>query len=224
NVHPVLVLQLGEGPRRAGISRSRSDGDAAGDGGGRAAADEEDVKTAVIVNPRSASGRTARRWPEVAAALEARLGAIETRFTKRPGHAIEIARELLAQGFDPIVAAGGDGTINEVANGFLENEEPVRPGARLGILPLGTGGDFRRSLGISREIPEAIEAIARGVSLPIDIGKAAFRGASGGSKTRNFVNLLSFGMGGEVASRAKNLLNPLGGSAAFLYATAGALM
>ena len=177
------------------------------------------MRTAVIVNPRSAGGKTERRWPGVAALLERRLGPVEARFTQRPGHATLIARELLHQGFDRILAAGGDGTIHEVANGFVENDYPLRPEAALGIVPLGTGGDFRRTLEIPSSPGGAIEALAESRPRLIDLGKATFRARDGSTSTRYFVNLLSFGMGGEVASRAQTAPPALGGSTAFLYAT-----
>lgn len=176
------------------------------------------MRTAVIVNPRSASGKTARRWAAVSEALEQRLGALTVRFTEREGHATLLARGLLEEGFDRIVAVGGDGTFNEVASGFLREDQPVRPGSCLGILPLGTGGDFQRSLGIA-SIEEAIEVLAGGKPMEIDLGKITFRGHDGGTRTRCFVNLVSFGMGGEVAERSKNFLRAFGGKVAFLYAT-----
>ncbi len=173
------------------------------------------MRTAVVVNPRSAGGRTGRRWAAIGEKLRARLGPLEVRFTERPGHATDLARELLERGFDRIIAAGGDGTINEVANGMVEGAGE----AALGILPLGTGGDFRRTLGVPPGLEAAIETLAGAVARRIDLGKAVFQGKDGGQQTRYFVNLVSFGMGGEVASRAKNVLSPLGGTAAFLWAT-----
>jgi YegS/Rv2252/BmrU family lipid kinase len=167
------------------------------------------MRAAAVVNPRSAGGRTARRWPDIAA----RLGPVETRFTERPGHATEIARSLVVAGFDRVIAAGGDGTINEVANGLAGSE------AALGILPLGTGGDFRRTLGVPPDLEGALAALARAVPRRIDLGKAVFRGWEGRSQQRYFVNLVSFGMGGEVASRSRNALSALGGQTAFLWAT-----
>src|SRR5579863_9309898 len=176
-------------------------------------------KVAAVVNPQSAQGRTARVWPEIARLLDDRLQSVAVRFTDARGHAIHLTRELLRQGFDFIVAVGGDGTISEVANGFLEDDEAVRPGAQLGILPIGTGGDFRRTLGVPPDPQQAIEILSTGVPLPIDIGKATFTGLAGATESRYFINLVSFGMGGDVAAAAKNFLTPLGGKAAFLWAT-----
>jgi len=182
------------------------------------------VRTAVIVNPKSASGKTGRRWPHIASLLRARIGDFDARCTERPGHATELSRELLNHGYCRIITAGGDGTISESANGFLRDDEPINPQACLGILPLGTGGDFRRSLTVPSDLDEAIQIIAADNCVPIDIGKAEFRGNSGLPVTRYFVNLLSFGMGGEVAARSENVLNPFGGKASFLYATAAAFL
>ncbi len=118
-----------------------------------------------------------------------------------------------------VIAVGGDGTINEVANGFLRDRKPVQPEARLGIIPIGTGGDFQRTLQIPSRIDQAVEVIATGRALTIDVGLVQLVGYDGLPVERYFVNLVSFGMGGDVSKRAKNFLSPLGGRIAFLYAT-----
>lgn len=171
-------------------------------------------RIAAVVNPKSASGRAAREWPAIAA----RIAPEVTRFTEYPGHAILLARELVEQGFDCIVAVGGDGTIGEAANGFLRNDAPVREGVVLGIVPFGTGGDFRRTLGIG-DVETAVRVILEGRPRRIDMGKAEYRASPGEARTRYFINLTSFGMGGDVAARAKNPLSRWSGKAAFLYAT-----
>jgi diacylglycerol kinase (ATP) len=176
-------------------------------------------KIAAVVNPHSAGGKTARQWPQLAALLENRLGPVITRFTGEPGGGIAITRGLLREGCDLIIAVGGDGTINEVANGFFNKDRLVRPEATLGILPLGTGGDFRRTLEIPTDPSAAIEILAAGVPAQIDVGKATFRATSGGPASRYFVNLASFGMGGHVAAQSKNYMGWFGGKAAFFWAT-----
>lgn len=174
---------------------------------------------AAVVNPQSASGKTKREWPSIARALEGRAGDVTARFTKQRGHAIALTRELLEQGFETIVAVGGDGTVNEVANGFFRDGRPVRENAKLGVLPRGTGGDFRRSFGLPSRLDDAIEIVAHGKSRRIDMARAVFRGGE-----RLFINLTSFGMGGEVAARSRNALSPLSGKLAFLYATANVFL
>ncbi|MGH9469458.1 MAG: diacylglycerol/lipid kinase family protein [Terriglobia bacterium] len=178
-------------------------------------------KTAAIVNPKSADGRTGRVWPEIERRLTQRLGHVTVRFTERAGHGIELTRELLAQGFGLIIGAGGDGTFNEIANGFIARDELVRPGACMGILPAGTGGDFRRMFGFAspRGIDLALETLATGRPEMIDVGKVRYLSHTGQPSERYFVNLVSFGMGGAVAAGARNFLTPLGGQFAFFWST-----
>ena len=172
------------------------------------------MKTAAIVNPRAAGGKAAAKWPT----LVEKLGQVEAVFTQRPGHAEDIARELLDQGFTRILAVGGDGTISETVNGFFRRGAPINPVAELGLLPMGTGGDFQRTACI-RDLNEAVRAIAAGKTQTIDVARIAFERHTGGRAERYFINLASFGMGGEVALRAKNFLSSASGKAAFLYAT-----
>jgi diacylglycerol kinase (ATP) len=178
-----------------------------------------DNRIAAIVNPRAAGGRASRLWPQLAARLHERLGELTVHFTDSTGHASRIARELITSGFDFIVAVGGDGTISEVANGFLNNDEPISARARLGIVPVGTGADFQRTLGIPSDMLAAIEVLGTGRVLPIDVGKVRFADAEGHEQQRYFVNLTSFGISGSIAVRAKNRLQALGGRTAFLWAT-----
>ena len=144
---------------------------------------------------------------------------MEPRFTEHPGHATQLVRQALMDGRRLIIAVGGDGTINEAANGFLSGGEPVNPDACLGIIPIGTGGDFQRSVRIPSDIEGAVETIAGGFAHTIDVGAARLQGHDGHPVERCFVNLTSFGMGGEVCVRSRNFLSPLGGKIAFLYAT-----
>ena len=177
-------------------------------------------KPVAIVNPRAAGGKAVRRWPAVAAALERKLGVrVEARFTDHPGHASLLTRQALRLGFDLVIVLGGDGTVNEVANGFLVHDEPVRKEAAIGLIPIGTGGDLQRMLGIPSATEGATDVIAEGKPLVVDVGKARLVGHDGSPVERYFVNLLSFGMGGDVSVRAKNFLSPLGGKIAFLYGT-----
>src|SRR6476660_4823434 len=106
-----------------------------------------------IVNPRSAGGKTKQRWTK----LRKRFPApIEVWETKAPGHAIELARGALTTGATTLIAVGGDGTINEVVNGFFDGDAPVSPEAVLGIVPMGTSSDLRRSLDLPADESEAL--------------------------------------------------------------------
>jgi YegS/Rv2252/BmrU family lipid kinase len=173
----------------------------------------------VILNPHAAGGRASKRWPRIATLLADKLGPVEPRFTAHPGHATQLVRRALMDGSELVIAVGGDGTINETMNGFLSGDEPINPDARLGIIPIGTGGDFQRTIGIPSDVEQAVDIIANGFARPIDVGVAHLAGDDGHPVERYFVNLTSFGMGGDVSVRAKNFLTPLGGKAAFMYAT-----
>src|SRR5947209_20269209 len=153
----------------------------------------------IIVNPASAGVSTGDAWPGVAIAVRRHFGPFEVVFTKRGGEAVEIAEREARAGRRLIVACGGDGTINEVANGIL------RAGARaeLGVLPSGTGGDFRRTLKIPTRAAEAARHLRDGETRVLDAGRVHFTSEGGEEETRFFLNVASFGMGGDVIRRVK---------------------
>ena len=153
----------------------------------------------VIVNPASAGGATGRAWPRLASDLRAHFGAFQCVFTQRAGDATEIAKHEAAAGRNLLIACGGDGTISEVANGILESGAD----AELGILPSGTGGDFRRTLGIPKRGADAAASLARGRSRRVDVGRVEFQDRAGGRAHRYFLNVASCGMGGEVIRRVE---------------------
>jgi diacylglycerol kinase (ATP) len=154
----------------------------------------------VIVNPRSASGSTRENWSLTASELRAHFGPFNVAFTRAPGHAIEIAERAAQNGRSMIIACGGDGTINEVANGILNSGVDVE----LGILPSGTGGDFRRTLDIPRSNREAAVCLRTGKTRAIDVGKVTFVEHSGKTVTRYFLNVSSVGLAAEVIKRVKS--------------------
>src|SRR2546423_4900622 len=96
----------------------------------------------IIVNPASARGATGEAWPATASELRRHFGPFNVAFTRRGGEAALIAEREAREGRRFIIATGGDGTINEVANGILRAGADAD--AELGVLPSGTGGDFRR--------------------------------------------------------------------------------
>jgi YegS/Rv2252/BmrU family lipid kinase len=139
--------------------------------------------------------------------------------TEAPGHATTLARNALDRGITTVAAVGGDGTINEVVNGFFDGERAVAPNARLGIVPCGTGSDLQRTLQLP-STPAPLAAVLRaGLAQSVDVMKVRYTTPSGAFALRYAVNIVSFGMGGIVAARAKESARPLGGRAAFLAAT-----
>jgi YegS/Rv2252/BmrU family lipid kinase len=153
----------------------------------------------VIVNPASAGGATGRAWPRLASDLRTHFGAFTCAFTGRAGDASLIAEREAGAGRSLIVACGGDGTISEVANGILRSGAD----AELGILPSGTGGDFRRTLDVPLRGRDAAEALRVGRSVRLDVGRVEFQDRAGGRAERYFLNVASCGMGGEVIRRVE---------------------
>jgi diacylglycerol kinase (ATP) len=173
----------------------------------------------VIVNPAARNGAVGRLWEKLAGTLSAIGIDAETAHTKRPGHATELARDGLRDGPRLVVAVGGDGTVNEVVNGFFREGVAIAPEAELAIVPIGTGRDGVRTYGISGKPQRAIALIADGATRTIDLGRATYRAHGGGEESRIFLNIASCGLSGAVAERANRTSKRLGGTPAFLWAT-----
>jgi YegS/Rv2252/BmrU family lipid kinase len=156
------------------------------------------VRTQVIVNPESNQGRTRRRWKHIREAIRSFIQEFRTEFTEKPLQAIEITREAIKSGHELIIGVGGDGTMNEIANGFFESRRIINPETTLGIVPSGTGSDLTRSLNIPPRLRDALRIITQAPSTPIDVGRVTFRADSGGETERFFLNVADFGVGGEV--------------------------
>ena len=155
--------------------------------------------SAVIVNPASASGSTGEAWPQIASDLRSQFGSFRVLFTKRRGDAAALAGEAARKGAKLIIACGGDGTISEVANGILSSGKDVE----LGILPSGTGGDFRRTLEIPARTRDAARILRTGRSVRIDVGRVSYIDQNGKDATRYFVGVASCGMSTKVIERVK---------------------
>jgi len=173
----------------------------------------------VVVNPRSGGGLSAKRWAKLVGPITDGLGPFDTRFTEARGDGRRIAREEAQAGRGLVVALGGDGTISEVADGLLD----AGGGPALGIIPRGTGGDFRRALELPQDLGEAARKIREGQVRAIDAGRVTFTSHEGDRVTRHFVNVASFGFSSDVASRANGSSKRLGAKVAFLGATLKAL-
>jgi diacylglycerol kinase (ATP) len=164
-----------------------------------------------LVNPASANGATAKRWPKLRARA-AELGLVgDELLSERPGHLTELAREAAGEG-RLLVVVGGDGTLNEVANGVVGTD------AEVAVLPNGTGQDFGRTHGIPTKFDDAVGVAVSGRPRAVDLGRAVFRGPGGEEVTQIFANVGSVGMSGAVAARANSMSKALGGRATFYYA------
>jgi len=179
------------------------------------------VKTIVIVNPQAGNGRTEKIWPNIESALEKSIGSFEVLQTTCRGDATDLSRRILKEDAARIVAVGGDGHLNEVLNGFIENDLPVNAESRLSFVMTGTGCDFQRSLGISGKWQNAAAKLKDAKVRKIDVGKVTYTAADKTQKIRYFDNIASFGLSGAVdhCLEHSRLRDYLGGSPLFLWAT-----
>lgn len=156
----------------------------------------------VILNPAADRGRAGQREDEIGRALEKRGLKCRLFRTEGPGHAAELARELLQGGERVVVAAGGDGTLNEAAQALVGTE------AALGILPLGSGNDYIRALGIPADLGGAADTLARMDVHLADVGFAAGRW---------YLNALGMGIDAQIGQDFRGI-RVLRGEAAYLAA------
>ncbi len=179
------------------------------------------MKTIVIVNPQAGNGRTEKIWPNIESALEKSIGSFEVLQTTCRGDATDLSRRILKEDAARIVAVGGDGHLNEVLNGFIENDLPVNAESRLSFVMTGTGCDFQRSLGISGKWQNAVAELKDAKVRKIDVGKVTYTAADKTQKIRYFDNIASFGLSGAVdhCLEHSRLRDYLGGSPLFLWAT-----
>lgn len=154
----------------------------------------------IIYNPTSGREAFKRHLATVLQKLEVAGYEASCHATTAAGDAIEAAKTAVERKYDLVIAAGGDGTINEVVNGLAE--QPFRP--KLGVIPVGTTNDFARALHIPRDIEAATDIIVQGDTIPVDIGKmndSYFINIAGGGRLTELTY--------EVPSKLKTMLGQL---------------
>ena len=181
------------------------------------------MKTFFVVNPKSANGATGRRWAELAASIARTLSDFGVEFTKGPLDAVTITRAAIKSGYECIVAVGGDGTINEVVNGFFEDGKVINPNAALGVLPRGTGGDFRKTFDWDLDSDAAVRRLKTPDTRPFNVGRLDFLGHDGKLQTRYFANICSFGASGLVDQVVNKTSKALGGTVSFMWGSLKAM-
>lgn len=185
-----------------------------------------DAPFVLVVNPRAGAGAAKRRLPALRAALQARGARFDVRETDAPMAATRIVREALRAGDHAGVAVvGGDGTLNEAVNGFFDEDgAPIAPDAWLAPLPCGTGGDFRRTLEIGKDVDAMAAHLVDSAPRPIDVGWLTFVDDDGDEAQRAFINIASFGLGGIVDRNVNASPKWMGGTPAFLLGTVRAMV
>jgi len=128
------------------------------------------MKTTVIVNPASGRGRARKQIPTIERMLRASNLDFDLLQSKRPWHAAEIAEAAARQSVEAVIAAGGDGTVNEVINGLMRARADGFVKPALGVLGIGTGNDFAESLNLPGNLENSIQAIMRNTRRLVDVG------------------------------------------------------
>ena len=167
-----------------------------------------------ILNPKAGRGAARRLIDPLCDQMRRRGIRSSLLLTTRAGEAAELARHADA---DVVVAVGGDGTVQEVANGLAGSRKA------LGVVPAGSGNDFMRSIALPKELDDALDLITAGKTRQIDLGTIAWSGKDDGnggncnSGHRCFVNGVGFGFAASVAARTADIAN-LSGTALYLVA------
>lgn len=177
------------------------------------------MKTCFIVNPKSASGETEKKWQHIQNLLTKYYADFSVCFTtKEMDSATALARNALKEGYEKIVAIGGDGTLSETANGFWENDKLINSKAVFSFIMRGRGNDFKKNWNISDDLEESIKSSANGSIRNLDVIKGILTAPDGKDLVRYSINIASFGMSGDVVDNVNHSgLAPLiGGGATFL--------
>lgn len=182
---------------------------------------EANRRICFVANPSAGAGRLAKQLPSLRLEIEKRFSNYEIRTSKQRGDIPELTAAAASGEFSHVVAVGGDGTINEVAHGF---HLAGKTQAAMGVVPLGTGSDFIRSIGVPRDLGGALDLLATTPPSPIDLGVVRFKNHEGQRATRAFINISDFGLGGEVVDRANRSPKWLGSFFTFYVNTVLSLM
>lgn len=183
------------------------------------------MRPLIILNPHSQGGKTGRQAGALTGVVERYLGAVDAVHTERPRHAVELAEAAAKEGRSTVISVGGDGTFHEIVNGLMRAQAGgVSALPTLGIVGQGTGGDFRKSLGLEHRLDRYCEAMSGRVTRAVDVARFTYHDRDGQLAEDYFVNILSAGMGGLVDEYVAKSSRRFGGSAAYLGAAVRALV
>lgn len=187
-----------------------------------------------LVNPASGAGATRSRFLGMEPALRRLFPGMEAAFTEGTLHAARLAAEAVSRGdVDLLVVFGGDGTLNEAVSGLLSPllgvsrppaavgmpHPPTPGGPVLAVFPGGTGGDFRRLLGLTRDPDRLLDYLARGRPRAVDAGVLDYVTPTGRAATRPFLNIASAGISGVVDRYVNSTTKVFGGRVSFFVGT-----
>ncbi|NIR51708.1 diacylglycerol kinase family lipid kinase [candidate division KSB1 bacterium] len=168
------------------------------------------AKFKLIVNPAAGNRAVAKTWHKLNTSLKDILDDFSAEFTEKAHDATRFTQQALANGCETIIAVGGDGTMNEVVNGFFKDGKLINPEARLGFISLGTGSDWIRTFGAERNITGAAERLMTGTVKNCDLGLVQCCDMQGKPTKRYFINVADAGFGAAVAYRVNRSTKALG--------------
>ena len=185
---------------------------------------EENNKWLVIVNPKASIGKAERDWPQIKQFLVNEGIDFDFLVTQHQGHAIELVRDNITEkGYRKVVAVGGDGTNNEVINGIFTQQRFPTEQITMGIIPIGTGNDWRRTFGFNIDHLENVKILKAGNTFKHDIGKVTYFN-HGDPQVRYFLNAAGTGLD-EAVCQSTNAMKQQGkgGSARYMLNVAKCL-
>jgi YegS/Rv2252/BmrU family lipid kinase len=169
------------------------------------------TKVAFILNPAAGHGRAARRWVRAYRQVVAACPDHVVWTTAGPGDGATLARKALEAGYTSLVAVGGDGTLGEVVNGYLEAPADLRDRAAVATWPAGSGCDFARHVGARPDPQQLATRLIAGTIRRLDVGRVTCRDATGRPTHCHFLNVAACGLAGEVAVAVQRRGKALGG-------------
>jgi len=154
----------------------------------------------IVVNPNAGNRKIKRDWEKIHKMLLLSGLQFEFAFTEHVLHAIHITKQAIDKGYRDFISVGGDGTFNEVVNGFFMQQEVDLCELKIGVIPVGTGNDWGRMYEIPNDYRKAIDVIIKGKTFVQDVGKISFF-EKGEIKVRYFVNIAGMGFDALVAQK-----------------------
>jgi YegS/Rv2252/BmrU family lipid kinase len=171
----------------------------------------------VIVNPHAGLGKGRKDWPVISALFKKAGIAIVPEFTKEKLHAKELAMLAIESGYRKLIAVGGDGTLNEIVNGIIEQQFCPSTDVILGMIPIGSGNDWRRMYNIPDDHEGAVEVIRRSNYFIQDAGKITFL-KNEKYQHRYFANIAGIGFDAVVVNKTNRQKDKnKGGKFLYLY-------
>jgi diacylglycerol kinase (ATP) len=181
------------------------------------------MKIRVIVNPKAGAGSGGRKIAAITRALTESGVDHQVVETRAPGDATELAQRARVDGVGVTVVVGGDGTLNEVAQAYLDETGAPLEGPALAMIPAGTGGDFRRAAELETDVVRAVRRVVEGPPRPLDLASVDVRGERGEPVRRAFLNIASFGVSGTIDRIVNQSPKWMGGRLAFAIGSVRAM-